>query len=80
MGPYEPVGYLASLLVLVTFCMHHMVPLRVIAIASNVAFIVYGWLAAIEPVLVLHTVLLPMNAWRLIQALRAAHCGVRAGS
>ena len=37
MNAYEPVGYLASLLVLATFCMRDMVSLRVVAIASNIA-------------------------------------------
>lgn len=69
---HEPVGYLASLLVLATFCMSEMVALRAVAIASNVAFIAYGWLGGIDPVLVLHVVLLPTNLWRLVQALHSA--------
>jgi hypothetical protein len=68
---HEPIGYLASLLVLATFCMSEMVALRAVAIASNVAFIAYGWLGGIEPVLLLHVVLLPTNLWRLIQAVHA---------
>jgi hypothetical protein len=68
---HEPVGYLASLLVLATFCMRGMVALRVVAIASNVAFIAYGWLVGIHPVLILHLVLLPTNAWRLVQAVQS---------
>jgi len=69
---YEPIGYLASLLVLATFCMRGMVALRAMAIASNIAFIAYGWLVGIDPVLVLHVVLLPTNAWRLAQSLQSA--------
>lgn len=65
----EPLGYLASLLVLATFCMRDMVALRVVAITSNLAFIAYGWLVGIHPVLVLHVVLLPTNVWRLTQVL-----------
>ena len=71
MNVHELIGYLASLLVLATFCMSGMVPLRAIAITSNVAFIGYAALADISPVLVLHAVLLPMNVYRLLQALRA---------
>ena len=70
MNAYEPIGYLASLLVLATFCMRGMVALRLVAIASNVAFIAYGALADIGPVLLLHVLLLPTNAWRLCEALR----------
>ena len=70
MNTYESIGYLASLLVLATFCMSAMVPLRTVAIASNVAFIGYAALAGISPVLLLHALLLPMNAYRLLQAVR----------
>jgi hypothetical protein len=63
-------GYAASLSVLATFCMGTMVPLRVIAIGSNVLFASYGALTHIYPVLVLHLILLPVNAVRLVQLLR----------
>ena len=66
----ELIGYLASLLVLVTFCMSGMVALRAVAIASNVAFLGYAALAGISPVLVLHALLLPMNIYRLLEAVR----------
>lgn len=67
----EPLGYLASVLVLVTFCMRGMVSLRLVAITSNLAFIGYAALAGIGPVLLLHMLLLPVNALRLWQALAA---------
>ena len=70
MNTHELIGYLASLLVLMTFCMSGMVALRALAIASNVAFIAYAALVGISPVLVLHALLLPMNAYRLLQAVR----------
>jgi hypothetical protein len=70
MNTHELIGYLASLLVLMTFCMSGMVALRAVAIASNVAFIGYAALVGISPVLVLHALLLPMNAYRLLQAVR----------
>jgi hypothetical protein len=66
MSSYEPIGYRASLLVLATFCTRGVIALRAVAIASNVAFVVYGWLVGIDPVLVLHLVLLPTNSWRLV--------------
>ena len=72
MNAYEPIGYLASLLVLATFCMRDMVSLRVVAIASNIAFISYGALAEISPVLLLHVVLLPVNLLRLSESVRSA--------
>jgi CRP/FNR family cyclic AMP-dependent transcriptional regulator len=68
----EWIGYLASLLVLATFCMQGMVALRAMAIASNVAFIAYAAWTGIGPVLLLHVLLLPTNIYRLTQALRQA--------
>ncbi len=61
----EPIGYLASALVLATFCMRDMVALRCLAITSNLAFIAYGALADLGPVLLLHLLLLPVNVVRL---------------
>jgi hypothetical protein len=65
----EVLGYAASACVLASFCMRGMVPLRVAAICSNVLFALFGALAHIHPVLVLHLVLLPVNLARLHQAL-----------
>src|SRR5215469_9738619 len=59
------IGYLASTLVLCTFLAKTMMPLRVVALGSNVAFITYGALLHLYPVLALHVILLPVNAWRL---------------
>jgi CRP/FNR family transcriptional regulator, cyclic AMP receptor protein len=63
----DGVGYLASALVLLTFCMGTMLNLRAIAIFSNLAFICYGLGAGIYPVLILHAILLPLNTMLLIQ-------------
>jgi ABC-type glycerol-3-phosphate transport system permease component len=61
------VGYLASGLVFATFYMTEMLPLRLAAIASNLAFIAYGYLGEMTPILLLHVWLLPLNVWRLRQ-------------
>ena len=74
MNTYEPIGYLASLLVLATFSVRDMVPLRLLAIASNLAFMGYAALAGIDPVLLLHALLLPVNVHRLSQELRERPC------
>jgi hypothetical protein len=60
-------GYAASALVLTTFMMTSFRWLRVSAILSNVAFILYGSLAGLPPILVLHSILLPLNVYRLAQ-------------
>jgi CRP/FNR family cyclic AMP-dependent transcriptional regulator len=63
----DGIGYLASLLVLLTFCMNTMMTLRVVAICSNLAFVIYGVAANVYPVLLLHLILLPLNALHLIE-------------
>ena len=59
------VGFLAALTVLATFCMDTILPLRGLAIASNILFIVYGTAGQLYPVLLLHALLLPINIERL---------------
>jgi uncharacterized protein YjiS (DUF1127 family) len=69
------IGYAACAGVFATFCMSTMVPLRIVAICSNVLFVTFSALAHIYPVLVLHVVLLPVNVVRLIQALAPTKAG-----
>ena len=69
MTPCDAIGYLASGLVLGAFSMKNMIQLRIVAICSNLAFIAYGALLDLIPVVALHVVLLPMNTWRLWQVL-----------
>lgn len=63
-------GYAASAAVLATFCMSTMIPLRVVALASNVLFMAYGYADHLYPVFFLHAILLPVNALRLVQFYR----------
>jgi hypothetical protein len=63
-------GYVASGLVLTAFYMKDMVPLRVVALASNLAFIVYGLALGLTPIWLLHAMLVPLNGCRLIEAVR----------
>jgi CRP/FNR family transcriptional regulator, cyclic AMP receptor protein len=59
-------GYAASCAVLATFLMRTMVPLRLVAILSNILFLAFAYLQNIHPVLFLHMALLPVNVWRLV--------------
>ena len=61
----DAIGYLASALVLTAFCMKEMIPLRVVGVCSNIAFLIYGVALGLAPVWVLHAVLLPINCLRL---------------
>jgi hypothetical protein len=68
-------GYAASFCVFATFCMKGMLPLRIVALGSNVLFGLYGFFGDVYPVLFLHVLLLPINIFRLVQIRdSAAHC------
>jgi hypothetical protein len=66
---WDMIGFLASGLVVAAFFMRQMIPLRVLALCSNVAFLAYGLRFGLLPVWTLHAVLLPMNGCRLAQAM-----------
>jgi hypothetical protein len=68
---WDHCGYVASGLVLAAFYMKDMIPLRLVALASNLAFIVYGLALHLPPIWLLHALLVPLNACRLVEALRA---------
>jgi CRP/FNR family transcriptional regulator, cyclic AMP receptor protein len=70
-------AWVAALLVFSSFFMKTMIPLRVVAITSNVAFstyallgLKYGIFGRVYPILVLHSSLLPLNVLRLRQVTR----------
>lgn len=65
MSMTDLVGFFASALVFSTFCMRSMLPLRLVATASNLAFITYALLGGLLPVLILHAILLPVNVFHL---------------
>jgi len=64
---WDAIGYVASVLVFAAFCMKDIIPLRLVSLCSNVAFLVYGLALGLMPVWCLHAVLLPINCWRLWQ-------------
>jgi hypothetical protein len=71
MNVWNTFGYLAAALIFTAFLMRTMRPLRLLALGSNVAFIVYGIGLGLTPVWLLHSTLLPLNAWRLLHARRS---------
>lgn len=58
-------GLLAAALYFTSYVVKSMLPLRTLALASNVFFIAYGYVNASLPELLLHCVLLPLNARRM---------------
>jgi hypothetical protein len=69
MNYVQMIGFVAVGLVIATLSMRTMVPLRVIGMTSNVAFITYGLLAGSLPTVVLHSVLFPLNVYRFREML-----------
>jgi ABC-type glycerol-3-phosphate transport system permease component len=65
----DAIGYLAAFLLVLTFYVRRMIPLRAIAICSSLAWLTYGLLDTLYPIIVLHLILLPINSYRLWQAL-----------
>jgi CRP/FNR family transcriptional regulator, cyclic AMP receptor protein len=66
----ELVGYLAAICTLIVYSMKTMIPLRVAGIAANFMFIGYGYFEPAYPALVLHSILLPLNSFRLYEMLQ----------
>lgn len=58
-------GLLGVAFCFASFVMKRMVSLRVLALASNVCFIAYGFVESLLPSIVLNAALLPINARRL---------------
>ncbi len=70
MSIFELLGYVGGIFSIATYSMKTMIPLRMMAIASNVIFIAYSAIDLVYPVLILHVVLLPLNAYRLRQMMQ----------
>ena len=66
----DGIGYLGALMTLGTYSMRRMIPLRIVGICANCLFITYSLLAPVYPQLLLHSILLPLNAFRLREMLQ----------
>ena len=65
----EALGWIAAGFTLAAYSMRTMLPLRVTAIGANIFFVAYSSQAGILPTLVLHSILLPFNLFRLWEIL-----------
>lgn len=66
------VGWSAAALMTCTFACRDSRHMRPLAVSTNLAFIGYGAVAGLPPVLVLHLLLLPINLWRWAECLGAS--------
>ncbi len=73
-SPSEMVAVLsvvaAAVSVLVSSFVKTMIPLRWLAIGSNIGFVAYGAIHPSWPMLLLHAALLPINVYRLVEMVR----------
>jgi hypothetical protein len=70
MNIFDIAGYLAAIFVFAAFCMKQMMILRIVALCSNAAFLIYAFGLHLAPIAALHLALIPVNVWRLWQAVR----------
>jgi hypothetical protein len=68
-------GWTAAALMVATFSCRNPLWMRSLAVCTNLAFITYGVLASLAPVLALHSLLLPINVWRYRQCSHAQRAG-----
>jgi hypothetical protein len=67
----DAIGFMAAGMTISAFWCRGMIMLRSAALSANLLFILYGGLLGLMPVLLLHLMLLPLNAMRLAECLRA---------
>jgi CRP/FNR family cyclic AMP-dependent transcriptional regulator len=66
----ELIGYLAVPCTIATFSVKTMIPLRIMALTSNVVFIASGLLGGHYTTFFMHLLLLPLNSFRLYQMIQ----------
>jgi CRP/FNR family cyclic AMP-dependent transcriptional regulator len=66
-------GFIGAGLMVASYLMHSMLPLRVAALAANVFLVIYAMLALSWPTLVLYLVMIPINLKKVIQIRRLIH-------
>jgi hypothetical protein len=66
----EAVGFLGSGFAVLTYWMRDMLPLRIAAVLSCLSFIAYAIAIGSLPLLMMEIVLLPINAYRLLELRR----------
>ena len=63
----DMIGYAGTGFTMMAYSMRRMLPLRVAAVLSSVALLIYGVLVASGPLIFMELVLLPINSYRLFE-------------
>lgn len=69
-GFLDLIGYFNAALGVAMLAMHTMIPLRIVGIAHNIVSIIFGFFTGVYPMLVQHSILLPVNLTRMFQMRR----------
>jgi len=67
----EAIGYAGTGFTILAYSAKNLIPLRIVAILSSLAFLIYGLLAESYPLVLMEVVLLPINTFRLVELLTA---------
>ncbi len=63
----ELIGYLASVLIVLSFAMKSVVRLRIVSFIGCIAFVIYGSFIGAIPVVISNAIIAALNAWYLYQ-------------
>lgn len=66
----DAIGFIAAGLMLASYLMKSMMPLRIVALAACVGFVIYGSLKHALPTLVLYAALIPINIKKVLEIRR----------
>lgn len=61
------VGFIGAGLMVASYLMHSMLPLRLVALAANVFLVIYAWQAGSWPTLALYLAMIPINLNKVAQ-------------
>ena len=71
----EVIGFAGSALAVLTYWMREMLPLRIVAVFGGICFLIYASALGSYPLILMEVTLLPINAYRLLELLRAGEAG-----
>ena len=63
----EAIGYSGTGFTVLAYGAKHLMPLRIAAILSSLAFLSYGLLSQSYPLVLMEAILLPINMFRLLE-------------
>lgn len=69
----EVIGYVASLLIVVSLAMRSVIRLRIVSLVGSLIFAVYGALIGAWPIIISNSIIVGLNVWNLRRELAPGH-------